>query len=405
MGYWSTSAPSLPSGASWSGESTSNSNSSNNYNYFREACAIARGPGDTIYVRVKMQLYGKTYGQDGTTALRAEVAVGSGGYEASATYNPKGEYGGWLTKQTLYYTGTAAPGTAVYPRIAWNQNFSGPVYLSAPAYVTTYAVTYDGNGADGGSTAAQSKLYNSDVTLQDNGFTREGYTFVEWNTAADGTGTSYAAGASYSTNAALALYAIWQLNTYAVDYDANGGTGITAAQTKTYGEDLTLRDNAFTYSGHLFSHWNTKADGTGVSYAAGATYTINAEVTLYAIWTDTYAIVYHGNGATSGSTASQTKIKGTPITIQSNGFVRDKHTFIEWNTSPDGTGTSYDEGDTYSADAALTLFAIWLKNNIPVYVNDNGTVRQVEKAYYNDNGVVRECSLYYNDNGTIRPLT
>lgn len=222
MGSWSTSAPSLPSGASWSAESTSNSNSSNNYNYFREVCAIARGPNDTIYVRVKMQLYGKTYGQDGTTALRAEVSVGGGGYEASGTYNPRGEYGGWLTKQTLYYTGTAASGAQVLPRIAWNQNFSGPVYLYAPGYVTSYAVTYNGNGADGGSTASQTKVYNTNLTLQSNGFTRTNFTFIEWNTSADGTGTSYAEGAVYTGNAALTLYAIWKQNNIPVFINDNG---------------------------------------------------------------------------------------------------------------------------------------------------------------------------------------
>lgn len=75
----------------------------------------------------------------------------------------------------------------------------------------TYSVTYDGNGATSGSTDAQTKSYNVALTLRQNGFIKSGYNFVEWNTAADGSGTHYAEGDTYSANAALALYAIWDM--------------------------------------------------------------------------------------------------------------------------------------------------------------------------------------------------
>jgi hypothetical protein len=149
----------------------------------------------------------------------------------------------------------------------------------------TYSVTYNANGGSG-TTAAQTKTHGTALTLRSNGFTAPtGYKFVNWNTKANGTGTSYAAGASYTSNSALTLYAQWTVLTYSVTYNANGGSGTTSAQTKTYGVNLTLRNNGFTApTGKNFKTWNTNSSGTGTSYAAGATYTSNAALSLYAIW-------------------------------------------------------------------------------------------------------------------------
>ncbi|KAB8288613.1 serine protease, subtilase family [Bifidobacterium ramosum] len=72
-------------------------------------------------------------------------------------------------------------------------------------------VTYDGNGATGGSTAAQ-KLdqYMPYFNVAQNGFTRGGYTFVNWNTAKDGNGTAYEPGDMAGANGSMTLYAQWK---------------------------------------------------------------------------------------------------------------------------------------------------------------------------------------------------
>ncbi|MFP4330513.1 MAG: InlB B-repeat-containing protein, partial [Spirochaetaceae bacterium] len=76
--------------------------------------------------------------------------------------------------------------------------------------------------------------------------------------------------------------------TYTVTYDANGRESGTAPddQTKIEGEDLTLAGNSgdLTRSGYTFAGWNSADDGTGTSYAEGATYGADADVTLYAQW-------------------------------------------------------------------------------------------------------------------------
>lgn len=67
-----------------------------------------------------------------------------------------------------------------------------------------------------------------------------------------------------------------------VQYDANGGTGIAPA-TQTGAASYTVAANTFSRTGYTFKNWNTKADGTGTSYAPGSTITTSAS--LYAQWT------------------------------------------------------------------------------------------------------------------------
>ncbi|MBR2528905.1 MAG: RICIN domain-containing protein, partial [Blautia sp.] len=71
---------------------------------------------------------------------------------------------------------------------------------------------------------------------------------------------------------------------YTVAFNANGGAGVPASQTKYYNNNLTLSSTKPTLTGYTFQSWNTKADGTGTNYAAGGSYTTNADVTLYAMW-------------------------------------------------------------------------------------------------------------------------
>ena len=71
---------------------------------------------------------------------------------------------------------------------------------------------------------------------------------------------------------------------YTISYNANGGSGAPSSQTKDGGIDLTLSSTVPTRSGYTFVGWNTQPDGSGTSYASGATFTGNADTTLYAQW-------------------------------------------------------------------------------------------------------------------------
>ena len=82
-----------------------------------------------------------------------------------------------------------------------------------PAELT---VTFEANGSAEypveGTMAAQTVLEKTDAELTPNAFTREGYNFLNWNTAADGTGDSYADKATVNLTENTTLYAQWQDN-------------------------------------------------------------------------------------------------------------------------------------------------------------------------------------------------
>ena len=96
---------------------------------------------------------------------------------------------------------------------------------------------------------------------------------------------------------AKASYTIPALPRYQVTYNANGGTGAPAAQTKYYGKSLNLSGTKPTRTGHTFLGWSTSATATSAAYAAGASYTGNTKLTLYAVWkASTYTVTFHANG-------------------------------------------------------------------------------------------------------------
>lgn len=249
-------------------------------------------------------------------------------------------------------------------------NHKATATITIPA-LASYNVTFNANGGSG-APATQKKYYGKTLKLSTTKPTRAGYTFVRWNTNTSNTGTAYSPGGSYTGNAALTLYAIWKANTWTVSYNANGGSGAPANQTKTYGVNLTLSSTKPTRTGYTFSKWNTKANGSGTNYAPGASYTANAALTLYAIWTiNTYAVTYNANGG-SGAPAKQTKTYGTALTLSSTKPTRAGHTFLRWNTKSDGTGTNYASGASYTGNAALALYAVWQINTYAVTYNANG---------------------------------
>jgi len=83
-----------------------------------------------------------------------------------------------------------------------------------PTTNATYAITYDSNNCTSGTApSAQTKTENTDLTLASNSgnLARKSCTFTGWNTSMDGSGTDYAAGATYSGNTTLTLFAKWKV--------------------------------------------------------------------------------------------------------------------------------------------------------------------------------------------------
>jgi len=163
----------------------------------------------------------------------------------------------------------------------------GSVTLTVPARAS-YAVKYYANGGSG-APSAQTKWYGENLTLSSTKPTRTGYTFKGWATSSGSTTVAYNPGATYSSNAALNLYAVWEIIQYTIKYNSNGGTGSISNQTKNYGSSVTLSSGSgFSRTNYELTGWNTKSGGTGTAYAKSGTYSANASVTLYAQWTLAY---------------------------------------------------------------------------------------------------------------------
>ncbi len=320
-----------------------------------------------LYAQWTANTYTVTFDGNGSTSGTMDpvsVTYGAGAVTLTSNSFSKAGYtfSGWNTQADGQGT-TYSDGDSV-------SDLTSAITLYAQWTIITYTISYDGNGADGGSTDAQNVEYGGTLAVSLNGFTRTGYSFAGWNTQADGEGTSYAAGDEIADmTSILTLYAQWTADTYAVTFDGNGSTsGSIPSVSVTYGAgEVTLPANGFTKTGYTFTGWNTQANGGGVSYADGSSVSdLLSDLTLYAQWTaDTYTVSFDGNGSTSGTTASMQVTYGEAAkALTANGFTRDDYSFAGWNTAADGSGTSYADGAEISdLTADLVLYAQWEKDD------------------------------------------
>ena len=187
------------------------------------------------------------------------------------------------------------------------------VNLFAQWTTNKYKVKYDANGGTG-TMSDSSYTYGVAKALSANNFTKDNFKFKCWNTKADGTGVNYTDKQSISIAEDLTLYAQWSSNDstgdeddlaikYFIKYNKNGGIGTMSNSEHKYGYASNLSKNKFTRIGYTFVGWNTRADGTGISYTDGQTISNLASsngdtITLYAQWLES---IKDDDTTTSGS--------------------------------------------------------------------------------------------------------
>lgn len=169
----------------------------------------------------------------------------------------------------------------------------------------------------------------------------------------------------------------------AIRYDPNGGDGDAFTKVGDSGTTATAAEaGVFLRKGHTFAGWNTKADGTGTAYQAGADVAYPAEgdtLTLYARWRPiTYKVRFDGNGAASGTMADLTVAYDAKAALPANRYAKSGETFAGWNTKADGSGTTYkDKGEVTnlasSQDDVVILYAQW-EDAMTVMPETGGTV-------------------------------
>ncbi len=185
------------------------------------------------------------------------------------------------TKESI--TGHAANSDAYGISVAWGGNFD--------AYLRLCKLSYDLNGGSGDLPAAVTQHIGTVASIAAGSeLSRTGHhAFSVWNTAANGSGTDFAAGEIFSfPENDVTLFAKWTPYTYTVHYNANGGQGNTEASIHTYDVERALTPNGFTRPGYTFAGWATGAVDPVVyrnmQSVLNLTPEDNGEVTLYSQW-------------------------------------------------------------------------------------------------------------------------
>lgn len=210
-------------------------------------------------------------------------------------------FGGYYTKADgagAKYYDENGHSTIIWDSNSLNANGTQKISTLYAYWQPVTKISYEPNGGTGTMNPVWLYPGVTSTDISSNGFTRTGYSFTGWNTKADGSGTSYYEGQHVEgITSNLTLYAQWEMKTNRIVFRGNGGTGsmadVVTAEAVT---SAALPENAFTRTGYIFNGWNTKADGSGTSYADKATVSYFKDtLVLFAQWKEvniSYTLVY-----------------------------------------------------------------------------------------------------------------
>lgn len=157
--------------------------------------------------------------------------------------------------------------------------------------------------------------------------------------------------------------------TYYVYYNLNGGSGSFPPQSKVYGGSVTFHKNRPSRAGYTFLGWGTSSGAAQATYPAGYTYSGNASITLYAVWSaNTFAVTYDANGGV-GAPDTQSFVFGSNTRLSTKIPSREGYTFVNWKY-----GNHYfNPGDSIPRDwGSFSLVAQWKINRYRLIADANG---------------------------------
>jgi uncharacterized repeat protein (TIGR02543 family) len=291
----------------------------------------------TLYAQWTAVQYTLTYEpQGGSTVLPNTQNAGTVITLATTTFEGY-TFNGWFT--------ASSGGSLVTSPYTFNSN----VTLYAQWTAVQYTLIYN---TQGGS-AVSSTTQNAGTVITLATTTYEGYTFNGWFAASSG---GSAIPSPYTLNADVTLYAQWTAVQYTLIYNTQGGSDVPQ-DIQNVGTPATIANGPTPPLDWTFGEWNTESDGGGIRYNAGATYSLDVDLTLYAQWTATLNYNTQGGPILLPNTGPQ----GSSISLPA-GPDRAGYTFLEWNTSADGLGASYAAGSAYVLYENSTIYAIWDEN-------------------------------------------
>jgi len=323
--------------------------------------------------------YTVTY--DGNDNTGGSAPAGTISYDNGTSVTILGNSGSFSKRGVAVFAGwnTAEDGTGI--------NYVGGDTFTITQDTILYArwisggsrlIYFPGTGGSGTAPSSSGTYYTpfstADIVDNTGSFTRPDFTFGGWNTAEDGSGTSYPPGSEYimPTFDSVNLYAQWIPNVTSnvnLTYNVNGGSGadIVTPYNLNTAAPISGKPDSFSNGSLVFYGWNTAGDGTGTSFPVGSTITMNANKTLYAQWfpaTPQYTLTYDENGAT-GTITDQTYPGGAQATILGQStLTRPGFSFLGWNTALDGTGSVYQPTSSVVINSNIALYAQWAPGSI-----------------------------------------
>ncbi|MBR4838322.1 MAG: InlB B-repeat-containing protein, partial [Bacteroidales bacterium] len=225
----------------------------------------------------------------------------------------------------------------------------------------------------------------------------EGYSFDEWSVTETSSGD--AVDLLYGTDVAenafdmpdddVTVDATFTKNKYNVavlsvdDITITASYGVSNTITEGNNADVDYQTNiSLSASGVTTGkdyNWkitNSSDVDVTASVLSGTTVTVPAyNIKIGATIVNTYTVTYNANGGTGTMTDDDSPYRdGSEVTIMTNTFTRANYAFSGWNTAGNGTGTPYDEGETFTISGDITLYAQWVPSYAITTSATNGTI-------------------------------
>ncbi len=343
--------------------------------------------GHPVTVTSGTRAFEAYYAYDGTTAGDAFTGPGGGSHVA---YTPKRTDGTPTAGE--YRLVANADGSYDYDLDIGPREGANARRFAKPAVDATTAELME----------ASNMLFQVDyggININFDSSTKKRSAVVTW-TSSERAGGSFLASNTITTNTGRSRALI--------AYDGNGaGSGGVAVTVGDPGTTAKAAANGFTRTGHTFTGWNTRRDGTGTACQAGDDVAYPAEgrtLTLYAQWRPiTYTIRFDGNGASSGMMADLVATYDERKTLPANRYARPGKAFAGWNTKADGSGAMYRNKAeatnlASSQDDVVVLYAQW-EDAMTAMPETGGTVNDHRMLKTIGGGLVSSASSSFHSRG------
>ena len=400
--------------------------------------AVWEEPGDGLIVITEDDTYvpgfeGRIRLYDGSSFYNCFSEVTNGFYRCSSGV-PAGNYGVYLYTDgdnagLCLYTGKditigGGAGSFVmlnYYSVEAESDFGAKAYISPAGVGTASADSYYGGTPDSSGHLTGAKVIRGGTVETDLDETtavpeRDFYRWESLESDPEGWQSgipteAFSKKARFEIRGKTRMRALSQGYSYMISFDKNKPAGADADVTGTVpnqrmiaGEKASLIPATYALKGYSQDSWNDRQDGSGNVYYGGEMVSFDpgkgGTAVLYAHWTPIrYSVKYSANGG-SGSMRSSGFTYGTEGKLNACSYHRDGYVFLNWNTDPSGSGTSYSDGETVknlcdSEGRTLTLYAQWGREKVSIrYLPGDGEGESVtQNAEWGSTVTLNRCGF------------